>query len=767
MKSRRHEHDIGLDIFAHLGVPIEPWGTHPKGRTLAHAALALPLYGLVLGVLAVPLLLAFSGISKTVLNVWEDMEHDLGDISAKQQSVMLDSNGNEFARVFTENRELVELDEVSKAFIDTLITVEDSRFYERGALDWKGVVRSLARNLTSETTQGGSTLTQQLVENLRLMAAETKEEVAAARPSDLLGKLQELRYAVELERNWSKDEILGRYLNSVYFGNGAYGVEAAAQRYFSISAAELDFAQSAILVAILKSPTHYDPIAHPENSVDRRNVVLNRMRATGQLTGEQYDQLSARPLALNPSTPENGCGASKYPYYCALVLSELSSQPEYGETSEQREKFLSTGGLRIHTALDPKAANVTQRAVSRALSLDNRVAAGVAVVQPGTGRIRAVAQNREYGIGAGQTEIVYANTTNFQVGSTFKPIVLAAGLEAGITAQTRYSAPSGLTIKGLDAPRGGFRNSGGASYGQLDAYEATKRSVNTWFVKLVADAGVVETATMARRLGMASIPNNLTGKEASIALGAYETSPIQLAGVYATFAARGVACRPLSIISIERIDDGASIDVPDSQCHQAVMSNIADTVADTLLEPFKDGGTATGLALDGRKAAGKTGTTNDNAATWFAGFTPQAATAVWVGDPRGGSRYPLRNVRAYGKNHATVFGSSIAGPIWQETMNRYHHGVRARWLPAPSAVSGTLTTRIVPVVYGMGLDEAVTLLRAEGFKVRLNGNAKEHPILTEPGYVAAQSPMGGSNTGWGTEVVLTPTHGTPKFEVTP
>ncbi|MFS0884907.1 penicillin-binding protein [Aeromicrobium sp. 179-A 4D2 NHS] len=761
---RKHVTDSGLDIFN--GVDTFPTPKRRRLRTIALSFVTLPLCGVLLGATTIPLALTASGTTKAALDTWENMPHDLGAIAPAQKSIIVDSTGKTYATVFTQNRTVVTLDQIAPVMVQALLDTEDARFREHGAADVKGLGRAATRNLLAGASEGGSTITQQLVENLRVLSATNDTELAAAKPSTIAGKMQELRYAVELERTLTKDQILEQYLNSVYFGNGAYGVAAAADRYWGTTADKLTIDQAATLVAMLKSPTVYDPIHQPNNSMARRNVVLGRMLAEGHLTQTEYDRLSVAPTKLKPKTPKSGCSASKYPYYCELVINELLTSSKFGKTKTDRQRLLATGGLRITTALNPKAMRSANRAVARAMTNGNRVAVGVAVVQPGTGKVLGIAQNRTYGNSKGKTQMVYP-ASNFQIGSTFKPIVTAAAIERGIGPKTRYNSPSGVHPRGVDAPPGGFRNDGYANFGSIDAYEATKKSVNSYFVQMIAEAGVKNTANMARRLGMTSIPEKLTGREASLALGAFETSPIQVASVYATFAARGVACTPHVITSYARLD-GTGKTKTDGDCHQAIMPTIADQVADTLQAPYTDGGTATGLKPKGRKAAGKTGTTNGTSATWFAGFVPQAATAVWVGDPRGGNKYPLESVVAYGKFQSPVFGRTVAGPVFADTMNGYLSGMKPRWLPAPKSASATLTTRTVPSVVGLSVPAAISSLTNAGFKVTVAKNAKEaDKWVTGPGYVIKQTPDPGLNTGWGTKVTITPTAGTAPVKETP
>lgn len=737
-----------------------------KLGALVKITVVLPVFGALIATACMPFALAFAGTADKAITAWDEMPHELGNVVAKQRTVLLDKDGHQWGQLFSENRVNIGLDQMSVHVKNALLDTEDSRFYQHGGLDAKGTARAFVNNAQGGNRQGASTISQQLVENLRIVSATTQKQRDSAKADSLKGKVQELRYAVALEAKYSKDELLQMYLNTVYLGNGAYGISAAAQRYFSTTADKLNVDQSATLVAMLKSPTLFDPVTHPNESFVRRNVVMKRMVSQGHFSQSVYTKIRTRPTRLHPSKPKSGCASSKYPYYCALLLTHILSSPEFGASRADRERFLSTGGLIIRTALNPRIMKAAQQSVDVALGRDNRVAAGVAIMQPGTGRLIGIAQNRTWGTAKkgtfAKTEIVYPASAQFQPGSTFKPITLATALEQGISEKTRYDTASPMTVAGIDSPPGGFKNDDSRGHGVLDAYGAAKNSVNTWFVQLVRDAGVKNTADMARRLGMYSVPDDLNGHEGAITLGAYETSPIQMATVYATFAARGVECDPVLIISAKDVATGKNVNVPDGNCHQAVMPVVADTVADVLRAPFTPGGTASKLNLDGgRKSGGKTGTTNNNAATWFAGFTPQAATAVWVGDPRGGNRYPLAGTYAYGQYFSVVWGGTIAGPIWKQTMNAVHHGLEKRWLPSPKGASSSLKSRIVPTITGMKLDEAVTLLLDQGFQVAVAEKQAKNKHLPEAGFVAAQSPKAGGKTGWGTKVTIYATAGSP------
>jgi membrane peptidoglycan carboxypeptidase len=264
-----------------------------------------------------------------------------------------------------------------------------------------------------------------------------------------------------------------------------------------------------------------------------------------------------------------------------------------------------------------------------------------------------------------------------------KPIVLATALSQGIPTSTRFQADGPYRAPDMDNPPGGFINYNNRNYGVIDAYQAIRSSVNIYFVRLIERVGVVNTAKMAKNLGITSIPvDKLTGREASLALGAYEISPMEMAGAYSAFMSGGIVCKPVAIIKAARTDTGQKMPVPDAGCHRAIDQGVADTVADVLKQPLTRTGTLGQLGgLKGRQAGAKTGTTNSFAANWLVGGTPQLMAAVWLGDPRGGAQYPLDEVEAYGKTFHDLTGSEVAGPVWKATMEGALKGREAVKLP--------------------------------------------------------------------------------------
>ncbi|WP_150109913.1 transglycosylase domain-containing protein, partial [Crystallibacter crystallopoietes] len=600
-----------------------------------------------------------------------------------QHTVLLDKDGKEFARFYSENRIDVELDQVSAAFKETLIATEDARFYEHGGVDPLGITRALINNVTSNDVQGASTLTQQLVQNILVNNARNEAEETVAVGTTYNAKIREMKYAVALEKQLSKDEILTRYMNAVYFGNRAYGVEAAARVYFSTTAAKLNHVQSALLIGMLKAPVSYDPFTHPDAAMERRNTVLSVLEQRGILPAKDAQEARESELGVKRGSVPSSCGGSKYPFYCEVVREEILTNPAFGKTQEARQQRFYMGGMTLTTALDRKAADAAQKAVERALGKTNRVALGTAVVEPGTGHVVAIAQNRGWGEGKGKTQVVYAKNA-FQVGSAMKPIVLATALHQGIPTSTEFRSDGPYRSRTMDNPKGGYVNYNNRDYGVINAYEAIRSSVNVYFVKLIERVGVINVAKMANALGINSISTEgLVGREASLALGAYEVTPLEMANAYSAFMSNGTVCNPVTVLKAVRSDTNEKLAVPDPDCHRAIDPKVADTVADVLKEPFKRTGTlGPRMELEGNREAGaKTGTTNDFAANWIVGGTPQLMAAVWLGDPRGGTEYPLTRVTAYGNTYTDLTGSEVAGPVWQETLEGALKGEKKVALP--------------------------------------------------------------------------------------
>jgi len=683
------------------------------------------------------------------------------DTALPRRSVMVDRNGQVFATLFSEDRVPITRDQISPVFVDALLATEDQRFFEHGGVDLQGTGRAILNNILGGNRQGASTITQQWIKNLVQAAADTEEKRAAADDVSVGRKLVEARAAAEAEERFTKDEILTNYVNTAFYGNGAYGLGAAAARYYSLGADQLNLNQAATLAGVLNSPGIFDPISRPEDAIARRNVVLDRMVDYGALQPAEAEAAKAQPLNLNPSIPPNGCGLSQYPVYCQWVRETIANDPSFAPTAQAREDLLTRGGLRIQTPLDPQVQGAAQRAAEEAFEAQNRVAAAVAVVQPGSGEVLALASNRPWGSDAalGQTEVLYPVVPKFPPGSTFKPITLAAAIESGFDPETIWYAPARYSPANLNYPEGGFGNADDGPGGTMNAITATWRSVNTYYVWLLERVGVRPTAEMARRLGMTSLrlegPGSVGERDASLTLGTFDTSPLQMASVYATFASGGIACDPLAVTAMTR-DDGREMPVADADCRQAIDPVIAERV-NSILQANVDGSdplrTAQGASI-GRPVLGKTGTAGDFAAAWFAGATPQMAAAVWVGDPSGGVASPLVNVTAYRDQFfPEMYGGQVPARIFKTFMSTAHEGRPV--FPFPAANRPVLPSVTVPNVVGMPLDAALGALTAAGFSVEISPTTQAGAQQLPPNYVVATDPVAGTPRESGRPVVLT------------
>ena len=647
--------------------------------------------GAVAAAMVLPVAAATGLLTRGAIDSFESLPSQLDAPDLPERSVILAADGSVMATIYYQNRVEVPLTAVAPVMRQAIVAVEDARFLDHPGIDLRGTMRAVVANSTqSGGTQGGSTITQQYVKNLLIASATNEEELEAARARTPSRKLREIRYALALERRYSKEEILERYLNIVYFGAGAYGVEAAARRYFSKPAAELDLVESATLAGIVQQPTAFDPTRNPELAEQRRNLVLGEMAEAGFITPVEASAAARVSLeeVLDPSIQPNGCTSSYAPYFCDFVIRMIKADPAFGETLVEREALLRRGGLTIRTTLDPDVQDAAMKSVTSYIPIkdSSQRAAAITLVEPGTGNVIAMAQNREWGLkGRGKTTYNYnvdqgfGGTIGMQAGSTFKVFTLAAALEQGFSPTEGIDSPNPKTFENFVNCTTGekfqpvtVRNSGSAGF--LNMFQATAFSTNTYFVTLAERFGLCRQAEIAEEMGVRLATGDPLLRVPTFSLGTMEVSPLSMAGAYAAFANHGTYCQPRVVLEItDRY--GNNLDVPDPRCREVISRNVADAVTGVLTNvidgPF-DGRTGGLMSLPDRPAAGKTGSTNENAAIWFAGFTPQVAAAVWVGDPRGGFAYPMTNVTINGTYYSYVTGGQIPGPIWRETMMAAH-----------------------------------------------------------------------------------------------
>jgi membrane peptidoglycan carboxypeptidase len=662
---------------------------------VAVAALA----GIVVAGMALPVLGPVGVLARDSISSFEDLPRDFREPALPVRTRVYAADGTRIAMVFEENRKEVSLEKISPIMQQAVIAIEDSRFYEHNGFDPRGFMRAAVTNVTTgEVAQGGSTLTMQYVKNVLLTAAKDEEEQAAAKEDTITRKLREIRYAMSLEKRLTKEEILERYLNISYYGARAYGVEAAAQRYFSKNAKDLELVEAATLAGIVQQPSRFDPTRNPRQAQKRRDVVLNRMAELGYITVEEARAAKSADVEdyLNPKVMFNGCTTSYAPYFCDYAVRQVQQMKAFGSTPEEREAAWNSGGYKIYTTLDMKAQKAATKAVMSAIPPkdESRKATAIAMITPGTGDIRAMAQNREWGTSKSKdtwwettynytADLADGGTQGMQAGSTFKLFTIVAALEKGISPYTVINSPPSKEFTGfvgcdgnlLTGPKSGgdapWPVNNSTSSGNFDMFRGTAFSVNTYFAELEKRAGVCETVEAARKLGVRPADGSdlSTAEVASFTLGSTGVSPLTLANAYATVAAHGVYCKPRVITKI--VDrDGKELSVPAPKCNQAITRNVADgtaAVLSSVVDGNISGRTGAPMAI-GRDVIGKTGTINSNAAVWFAGATPDLAAAVWVGDPRGGYRYPLQNLTINGRYYPKVFGSSLPGPTWKAAM---------------------------------------------------------------------------------------------------
>jgi membrane peptidoglycan carboxypeptidase len=656
--------------------------------------------GVCVAGLAVPLVGLVGGVTKTSADTFNNLPTQLLIPPLPTSSKILDDKGNVLATLHgTEDRTAVTLDQVPNYMQQALIDIEDSRFYKHHGVDYKGILRAAVHNQQAgDVQQGGSTLTQQYVKNVLIESAKTEAERKAATQDTLSRKLKEARLALALEKRESKQWILIHYLNIAYFGDGAYGIGAAAQHYFGVPVNRINVVQAAMLAGLVRNPTAYDPLQNPKDALTRRNTVLARMHQLGHLSTKVYKYALTFPLLLHPDNTTktaDSCQDSYAPFYCRYVVDQLLNDPKFGLTADDRQRTLFTGGLTIQTTLDKTVQTAAQNAVDQIVPSGNRVAAATDVIQPGTGDLLAMAVNRIYGDPPkGKDDFVHSKypypttqSPGFQAGSTFKLFTLATALSQGLPLNTTFFAPACMKIDGFSnipnncpvnffSPDGsGFKNAGDSESGKFDMVGGTWQSVNTYYLQLEAKVGVTSVRDMAKNLGVTSPNINHAGPvDGSFTLGAFNVSVLDVATAYATIAAHGKRCYAKPIQSITSISGKVPYTAP-APCKQVLDPQVADTISG-VLQGVLTNGTASANGPIGRPAAGKTGTTDNFDGAFFVGYVPQMAAAVWVGDSRNPVNFPLDVTSTTPEGvpvpnwlaSQAVFGGDLPTKIWHLLM---------------------------------------------------------------------------------------------------
>ena len=533
----------------------------------------------------------------------------IGDLSLT--TTVYAADGSVLANFHAEqNRVLVAYDELPGHLVDAVVAIEDERYWEHRGVDLQAVARALLTNVEEgDVVQGGSTITQQYLKNVLLTPEVTVDR-----------KLTEAALAVRLESGLSKEQILENYLNTVYFGNGAYGVGAAASIYFGIDVKDLDVAQSALLAGFIQRPSATDPYRNPDRASARRRLVLEKMTELGWLSTDEAAAADAQPIALAPPLPPEQV---RFPYFTEEVKRRLLDEPALGATATDRYNALFRGGLHIYTTLDPALQTAAEEALT-AVVPDGGPSAALASIEPRTGYVRALVGGRDfYDPDDPNAQFNLATQARRQPGSSFKPFTLAAALEAGQSLDAVYAGGANVEIPTSSGPWY-VENYNGLNFGDLTLLEATVFSVNVIYARLVDVVGPGAVAELADAAGITTELQPLH----AIALGAQEVSPLDMASAYGTFAADGVHIEPILVTHIDTTE-GVNIYDATPVITEAMERDVARGVT-SALTAVVDRGTGQQAGI-GRPVAGKTGTSQAHRDAWFVGYTPELATSVWVG----------------------------------------------------------------------------------------------------------------------------------------
>jgi len=745
------------------------------------------LAGLLVAGLAIPGAALAGVASTTMYSSLTQLPLELDTpVQAERTNIYL-GDGTLLTQLYDENRVIVTLDQIAPVMQQAQIAIEDDRYYSHGALDFRSLAKAVLTNLGGDGG-GGSTLTQQyvkqvLVEKAMQEPTEEKQQAALeeAQGRTLARKIREMRYAIALEKKYSKDQILENYLNIAYYGDQTYGVEAAAHHYYNTSAADLTLGQAAMLAGIVQTPSR-NPVADPVGATERRNVVLDRMLELKLITQDQYNEARAEVFDKDQvKTTPTGCvsGVSyQYVQICQYVLTTLKKNVNLGPTESDRWSNLIRGGYDVYTTIDPTIQTGIQDSILNRIASNDPVKSAMVIMQPGTGRILGAAQNRwGYALGdssdasndanyyEGNTGVQYFAQYDYgidegaQAGSTFKSYVVAAALDQGISPKLTLNAAQRMDFTGQDFKQcnGGMANkfpvSNAGGTGVIDMYHGAANSVNTYFVQLEKLVGLCNVVTMATKVGAQSDPKDTVhpdimsyGNDSpSFTLGVPYTSPMAMAVSFSTYAGRGVKCDPVVIAEIKD-RDGNNVPTTDGNCTQAIRPEVADGINSVLGNAFTYG-TASSFPISGHTLSGKTGTTENGSSAWIIGYTPQlvGVTMVAVDTNRAWTDFwapkkpapdepaSMSGVTAHGAlgdYSLTGYGAQDAGPIFKPAMTIALQDLPNQPFTPPPAEIVNGKPVDPPKTDGMDLGTAQKTLQDAGFNITINYVDNDSPAGT-------------------------------------
>ena len=717
-----------------------------KAVALIKLAWCIVLAGVLLAALMFPVVGGFGLMSNRASDVVANGSAQLVEGEVPAVSTMVDVNGNPIAWLYTQRRFEVPSEQIANSMKLAIVSIEDKRFAEHNGVDWQGTLTGLSGYLSgAPDTRGGSTIEQQYIKNYQLLViAQTDAEKRAAIETTPARKLREIRMALTLDRTFTKPDILTRYLNLVSFGNGAFGVQDAAQTYFGINAAELNWEQAALLAGMVQSTSTLNPYTNPEGALARRNVVLDTMIENIPQEAEALRAAKEAPLGILPQPQElpRGCiAAGDRAFFCDYVLEYLARA---GLSKEQ----VSKGGYLIKTTLDPNVQNSVKTAVNDIAAPDLAgVASVMSVIRPGEGAhaVVAMASSRTYGLNLDARETMQPQPFSLVgngAGSVFKVFTTAAALDMGMGINAQLDAPARFEAKGLGS--GGAKGCPPATWcvqnagnyrGAMSVTDALATSPNTAFAKLISQVGVQRTVDMAVKLGLRSYALPGTARDydpesnesladfvkrqnlGSFTLGPIEVNALELSNVAATLASGGVWCPPNPIDKVyDR--DGKEVAVTTETCEQVVPEGLANTMANAMSKDDTGAGTAAGSAGNvgwNLPMSGKTGTTENNRSSAFLGFTNAYAAANYIYDdsttPGELCSFPLRQCSS-----GNLFGGNEPARTWFTAMKGITPDNVVLPPTDPRYVDGSPGSR-VPSVSGMSEGTARQRLRDAGFQV--------------------------------------------------
>jgi penicillin-binding protein 1A len=724
------------------------------------------------------------------------------DVTLAQSTRLFDVNG----RVVTslhgpEDRTVISsIERIPDHVRDAVVAIEDERFYEHDGVDMRAIVRAAMSNVSrGQILEGGSTITQQYVKNVIIAPGQTAERT-------LERKINEAALARQVEERLTKDEILLRYLNTIYFGNGAYGIQAAARRYFGRHVGRLSLAQAATLAGLIRSPEAYNPHHDPEAALARRNRVLDKMAALGWADPEHVERAQARPIKLSAAAIEERYPA---PYFVDYVQRLLTFDPRFemlGKTVKQRTQSIFKGGLRIFTTVDLDEQTAAEEAVNQVLTEESDPHGSLVSLDPNTGHIRAMVGGRDWfasprqsatakvnlaiaaepGLGARRVGGTAAGTGR-QGGSAYKTFALAAAIQEGVPLSKQYRAQACMSFPGADNGRD-WRpcNYESTDFGRrVSLLEATAKSINVVYAQLILEIGPEKVVELARQMGIATDPQLPVP---SAVLGSNPVNPLGMASAYGVLATNGVRHAPVAVTKIETAT--GQVIYEDETKGERVLEPAVAYLTTTALRSVVQNGTGVRANIGGA-VAGKTGTSQEWRDAWFVGYTPERVTAVSVFYPEGeiemktscSGASPCRPTRI------TVTGGSWPAEIWGTFMSRALAGVPRGDFPVPDiglvtvtidSRTGCLAGRLtpeefrteasfpkgaepeetcprprdgekVPDVVGFPAREATNILEDAGFEVEVT---EEHSSSYPPGYVIDQRPRGERRALEGSVVTL-------------